>query len=591
MRRTWRGAAAARAVVLGALAGGVALAGAQALAVPTAAAATASEAAGTQQAQKTSQTRVTPVTDQMLLNAARDGKNWLTYGGSYTNHRYSPLGKVNKGNVGSLQVRYIVQSGIIGSFQATPIVVNGVMYFTTPYNHVLAVDARTGKKLWRHEHKLATQIYCCGPNNRGVAVYGDKVYMATLDGMLIALNAANGEVVWEKQLLDAESGYSMTLAPLAYAGKIFVGSSGAEYGVRGAVMALDANTGNEVWRFWLTPDTGWEGNWSETTPDGVKLNRNIAVEKAAFAQYKDNWKIGGGSVWMTPAFDPQTKTLFMGVGNPAPDLDGSVRPGDNLYTECLIALDSETGKLKYYYQYIPHDVWDLDATSPMILFDTKDASGKTVPAVGHAGKTGWYYVHDRATGKLVRKSQPFVPQENMFAQPTAQGTRMLPGANGGSEWSPGAYSPKTRHAYVLGLHQPMHYITKSSPLEKGKLWLGSAFVAIPGEEQWGTFSAINVDTGKITWQAKTAQPMIGGALATAGGLVFVGEANGLFKAYDDATGKLLWQFQAGAGVNAAPMTFEVDGEQYLAVAAGGNFQIQAPYGDDLLVFALPKSKK
>lgn len=591
MRRTWRGAAAARAVVLGVLAGGVALAGAHGLAVPTAAAATASEAAGTQQAQKTSQTRVTAVTDQMLLNAARDGKNWLTYSGAYTNHRYSSLGKINKANVGNLQVRYIVQSGIIGSFQATPIVVNGVMYFTTPYNHVLAVDAKTGKKLWRHEHKLATQIYCCGPNNRGVAVYGDKVYMATLDGMLIALKAANGEVVWEKQLLDAESGYSMTLAPLAYAGKIFVGSSGAEYGVRGAVMALDANTGNEVWRFWLTPDTGWEGNWSETTPDGVKLNRNIAVEKAAFAQYKDNWKIGGGSVWMTPAFDPQTKTLFMGVGNPAPDLDGSVRPGDNLYTECLIALDSETGKLKYYYQYIPHDVWDLDATSPMILFDTKDASGKTVPAVGHAGKTGWYYVHDRATGKLVRKSQPFVPQENMFAQPTAQGTRMLPGANGGSEWSPGAYSPKTRHAYVLGLHQPMHYITKSSPLEKGKLWLGSAFVAIPGEEQWGTFSAINVDTGKITWQAKTAQPMIGGALATAGGLVFVGEANGLFKAYDDATGKLLWQFQAGAGVNAAPMTFEVDGEQFVAVAAGGNFQIQAPYGDDLLVFALPKSKK
>lgn len=584
MRRTWRGAVAA-------VAGAVALAGAHGLAVPYAAAGQASEAAGTQQGQARAQVRVTRVTDQMLLDAGKDGKNWLTYGGGYNNHRYSPLGRINKQNVGNLQVRYIVQSGVMGSFQATPIVVNGVMYFTTPYNHVLAVDARTGKKLWRHEHKLATQIYCCGPNNRGVAAYGDKVYMATLDGMLIALDAATGNVVWEKQLLDAESGYSMTLAPLAYKGKIFVGSSGAEYGVRGVVMALDANTGGEVWRFWLTPDTGWEGSWAATTPDGVNLNRNIQVERAAFDQYRDNWKIGGGSVWMTPSFDPQRNELYMGVGNPAPDLDGSVRPGDNLYTECLIALDADTGRLKYYYQYIPHDVWDLDATSPMTLFDARDASGRMVPAVGHAGKTGWYYVHDRATGKLIRKSQPFVPQENMFAQPTAQGTRMLPGANGGSEWSPTAFSPKTRNVYVLGLHQPMHYITKSSPLEKGKLWLGSAFVAIPGEEQWGTFSAINVDTGKITWQAKTEQPMIGGALATAGGVVFVGEANGMFKAYDDATGRVLWQFQAGAGVNAAPMTFEVDGEQFVAVAAGGNFQIQAPYGDDLLVFALPRSRK
>lgn len=538
--------------------------------------------------QKKAATRVTPVTDQMLLNAGKDGKNWLTYGGSYTNQRYSPLSKVNTRNVKNLQVRYIVQTGIVGSFQTTPIVVDGVMFLTTPYNHVLAVDAKTGKKLWRYEHKLATQIYCCGPNNRGVAAYGDKVYMATLDGMVVALSAATGEVVWEKQVLDAEAGYSMTLAPLAYRGKIFIGSSGAEYGVRGVVKALDANSGNELWRFWLTPDTGWEGTFAPTTPDGVNLNRDVAAEKAAMAQYGDAWKIGGGSVWMTPSFDPEMNALFMGVGNPAPDLDGSVRPGDNLYTESLIALDADTGRLKYYYQYVPHDVWDLDATSPMVLFDTKDQAGRTVKAIGHAGKTGWYYVHDRATGKLIRKSEPFVPQENMFALPTAQGTRMLPGANGGSEWSPAAYSPKTGLVYVLGLHQPMHYITHSKPLEKAKLWLGSAFVAIPGEAQWGTFSGIDVNTGKIRWQAKTEQPMIGGALATGGGLVFVGEANGLFKAYDDATGKVLWQFQAGAGVNAGPSTFEVDGEQFVAVAAGGNFQIQAPYGDDLLVFALPK---
>ncbi len=547
--------------------------------------------AGARQGQKTPAVKVTPVTDAMLLDAGKkDDRNWLTYGGSYTNQRYSHLNKINTGNVGTLQVRYIVQSGIIGSFQSTPIVVDGVMFYTTPFNHVFAVDARTGKNLWHYEHKLATQIYCCGPNNRGVAIYGGNVYMATLDGHVVTLNAANGEVVWDKEILDAESGYSMTLAPLAYKGKIFVGSSGAEYGVRGVVKALDAKTGDQVWQFWLTKEDGWEGKFATTTPEGDNLHRDIAAEKAAMAQYGDAWKIGGGSVWMTPSFDPETNLLFMGVGNPAPDLDGSVRPGDNLYTESLIALDADSGKLRYYYQYIPHDVWDLDATSPMILFDVKDASGRTVKAVGHAGKTGWYYIHDRATGKLIRRSQAFVPQENMFAQPTAQGTRMLPGANGGSEWSPAAYSPRTRLVYVLGLHQPMHYITKTSPLEKGKLWLGSAFVAIPGEEQWGTFTAIDTDTGKITWQAKTEQPMIGGALATAGGLVFAGEANGLFKAYDDATGQVKWEFQAGAGVNAAPVTFEVDGEQFIAVAAGGNFQIKAPYGDSLLVFGLPRKR-
>lgn len=533
----------------------------------------------------------TVVTDEMLLNASNDARNWLTYGHDYTNQRYSTLRRINTKNVRTLVPRWVFQTGgPIGSFQTTPIVVNGVMYLTTPYNHVIALDARTGKLLWRHEQKLGTQIFCCGPNNRGVAVAYGNVYMATLDAHLVALDQKTGKVRWDIEVADSSAGYSFTLAPLVYKGMVIIGSSGAEYGVRGFVDAYNASNGQRVWRFWVIPETGWEGKWSPTTPEGENLNRNIAKEKADFERYKDAWQRGGGSMWMTPALDPKLGLLFMGIGNPSPDLDGSIRPGDNLYTESIVAVDVMTGKLKWYYQYLPHDVWDLDATSPPVLFDVT-VDGKRVKAVGHAGKTGWFYILDRVTGKLIKRSEAFVPQENMFAQPTSKGVRMLPGANGGSEWSPVAYSPQTNLVYVSGLHQPMNYITHSTPYQRGKLWLGSAFVAIPGEQQWGTFTAIDVNTGKIAWQNKMPNPMIGGALATAGGLVFTGgDGTGNFYAFDAKTGKELWRFQCGAGVNAAPMSFELDGEQFIAVAVGGNFQLGYRYGDAVFVFGLPRAR-
>ncbi len=528
----------------------------------------------------------TEVSDQMLLGAKADAKNWLTYGKDYSNTRYVTLTQINAQNVGSLVPRWVYQtSGPIGSFETTPLVVDGVMYLTTPYNHAIAVDARTGKQLWRYEHKLAgNPILCCGPNNRGVAVAYGKVYMATLDAHLIALDQKTGKVAWDQEVADATAGYSLTIAPLAYKGMIIVGNSGAEYGVRGFVDAYNASDGKRAWRFWTIPDTGWEGKWSPTTWEGEKLNREINKEKADFAKYKDAWQRGGGSTWMTPAVDPDTDTLFIVVGNPSPDLDGEIRPGDNLYTESMVAISATTGAYKWHYQFVPHDVWDLDAVSPAVLFETGG-----VKAVGHAGKTGWFYVLERATGKLIRRSDAFVPQENMFAQPTPTGVRMLPGANGGAEWSPVAYSPDTQLAYVLGLHQPMWYITHSAPYEKGKLWLGSAFVAIPGEEQWGTFSAIDVNTGKIAWQNKLPDPMIGGPVVTAGGVVFTGgDGTGNFYAFDAKTGKELWRFSTGAGVNAAPISYEVDGEQFIAVAAGGNFQLNFKYGDTVFVFGLPK---
>jgi alcohol dehydrogenase (cytochrome c) len=531
----------------------------------------------------------TDVTDAMLKNARTNGSNWAIYGRDYTNQRYSPLAQITTANVGSLKMSWMYQTGIsrLGSFETSPTVVDGVMYVTTPYNTAMAVDARTGQQIWRYEHKpsITAPIYCCGPNNRGVAISGNSVFMGTLDARLVALDSKTGAVKWDVEVADPEAGYSLTLAPLIVDNFVIVGSSGAEYGIRGFVKAYNKDDGKLAWTFYTLPDKGWEGNFSEKTGEGEDLKRDIAAEKAAMAQYGDAWKRGGGSVWMTPAYDPESHNIFFAVGNPSPDLDGTVRPGDNLYTESIVAVDARTGEYKWHYQQVPHDVWDFDATSPPVIVKLKN--GKT--AVAEAGKTAFVYVLDAETGKLIRKSDEFNRHENYFVQPTPEGVRMLPGANGGSEWSPPAVNPNLGYMYVLGLEQPMNYITHSAPYEKGKLWLGSAFKAVPGEQQYGTFTAINLNTGKRAWQVRTEQPMIGGALATAGNLVFTGEGNGHFNAYDARTGKTLWSFSAGAGCNAPPVTYTVDGKQYIAVACGGNYQLGYPLGAAVMVFSLPGS--
>ena len=531
---------------------------------------------------------------------AAQGGDWTTYGGNDWNQRYSTLKQISTSNVAQLVPRKIFQTGItrLGSFENTPIVQNGVMYVTTPYNTAMAYDLNTNKELWRYDHKLGTTIFCCGPNNRGVAIHGGAhVYMGTLDAHLVALDAKTGKVLWDKEVADPAFGYSITHAPLVVGDNIIVGVSGGEYGIRGHVTAYNAGSGEQVWRWYSIPapngdptfdekaPNGWWGTWA-TTAEEADLHRDIAKEKADSAKYADAWQRGGGGVWMTPAYDKESNTLYVTVGNPSPDLDGSVRPGDNLYTDGVVAIDATSGKTKWYYQTVPHDVWDLDAVSPPVV--TKLGNQKVVV---HAGKTGWMYVLDAGTGKLVRKSTNFVPHENIFALPTPEGTRMLPGANGGAEWSPIAIDPNLNYAFVAALHQPMHYKVHSAPWEKGRLWLGSAFVAIPGEEQYGLYSAVDLKTGKIAWQNKVPQPMMGGALATAGGLTFTGEGNGNFNAYDSKSGKLLWQFNGGAGCNSAPMTFTHGGEQFVAVACGGNFQLSYPLGDALLVFGLPKARK
>jgi len=482
-----------------------------------------------------------PVTQGMLDAAAGDPKNWIHSNGSYDQSRYYAGTQLNATNVGKLKPAFVFQTAVLESMETAPIVINGVMFLTTSFNHVYAIDAATGQEFWHYKHKLGPIVtVCCGNNNRGVAVSEGKLFMGTIDAKLVALDAKTGKLLWEQQIADPEKGYSETMAPAYVDGKVLIGTNGGEYGIRGFLKAYDANDGKLLWTFYTIPETGQEGVWAVNDATGRNMHRDIAAEKAALAKGGGFYQQLGGGVWMTPAIDKKTRTAFFVVGNPSPDLYGAIRPGDNLYTDSMVAIDLDKGTYKWHYQYIAHDVWDLDAVSPPILTQAKDASGKMVDVVIHGGKTGHIYVHERNTGKLIRFSEAMIPQENMWVLPTKEGARMLPGANGGVEWSPMAVNPKLHLAYAANLHQPMTYHVEESPYPGGKLWLGGAFKTIPSEEQWGKLVAVNLDTGKVAWSAKTPQPLIGGVLATAGNLVFNGEANGWFKAFDAANGKELW---------------------------------------------------
>jgi len=528
------------------------------------------------------------VTQDLLNRAGDDGNNFLHTNGNYLQTRYYPARQINLSNVSKLRPAWIFQTDVIDSLETSPIVVNGVMYVTTSFDHVFALNARTGEELWAYRHKMGPiTTYCCGPNNRGVAVYGGMVYLATLDSKLVALDAKTGEVKWAKEIADPEKGYSETMAPTAVRGLILIGTNGGEYGIRGFVKAFDAKTGDLKWTFNTIPEES-KGSWATTDATGRDMHRDIDAEKAAYQKVGgDLYKALGGGVWQNPAVDLETNRIYFVVGNPSPDLDGSLRPGDNLYTDSLVSLDLDTGKYVCHFQYIAHDVWDLDAVSPTVITQVADKEGKMVKGVLHAGKTGHIYVHDAKDCSLIRYSEAMVPQENMWVLPTKDGARMLPGANGGVEWSPIAINPRHSLAYAINLHQPMTYHLESSKYPDGKLWLGGAFKVIPTEEQWGNITAVNYNTGKIRWQVKTSQPMIGGILATAGGLVFTGEGNGHFKAYDAETGSALWDFQAGAGVNAPPSSYTIEGKQYIVVGAGGNTQIDYKRGNSIIAFSLP----
>jgi alcohol dehydrogenase (cytochrome c) len=528
------------------------------------------------------------VTQDMLNKAGTNANVWLHSNGDYSNTRFYPGKQINTSNVKGLRPAFVFQTEVLESMETAPIVVDGVMFLTTSYNHIYAIDATTGQEFWHYKHKMGPiTTFCCGPNNRGVAISDGKVFMGTLDAKLVALDAKTGKLLWETQIADPEKGYSETMAPVVVDGRVLIGTNGGEYGIRGFVKSFDANDGKLQWTFYTIPEKGHEGVWAENDATGRNMKRDIAAEKKTLADKGGGFfQTLGGGVWMAPAVDLKTRTVFFVVGNPSPDLYGAERPGDNLYTDSMVAVNLDTGAYKWHSQYIAHDVWDLDAVSSPILTQAKDASGKMVDVVIHGGKTGHIYVHDRETGKLIRYSEAMIPQENMWVLPTAQGARMLPGANGGVEWSPMAIDPGLRLAFAANLHQPMTYHVEASQYPGGKLWLGGAFKTIPAEEQWGRLVAVNIDTGKVAWGVKTPQPLIGGVLATAGGLVFNGEGNGWFKAFESKTGKELWKYNAGAGVNAPPVSYTVNGKQYIAVGVGGNTQLDFKRGNSVFVFAL-----
>lgn len=573
------------------------------------------------------------VTDGRLLAAARDADNWLTYGRDYGNQRFSPLAQIDTNNVHRLRPKWVFRSGVTSTFQATPIVADGVMYVSLPFNHVVALDARTGEPLWRYEHQRRTKIMCCGPANRGVAVAYGKVFIGTVDARLIALDARSGRIAWDVALVDeidgetetpeqlaqddplraqrvtGSTGVGANMAPVVYNGKVIIGITGVGYGLHldseregapiGAVVgiagqsqragfyaAFDAHTGTRIWQFDTTPSHGWEGEFRATTPDGEPLDRDIEDEKARFAQYRDAWRRGGGSAWTTPAIDPALGLVYVGFGNPSPQMDALTRPGDNLYTVSLVALDAETGRYRWHFQQVPHDMWGYDVASPPVLFDL-ELGGRNVAALGQAGKTGWFYVLDRRTGRYLFKSEPFVPQNNLFRRPTVEGIEIHPGGAGGANWSPVAFDARSGLAFVAALHMPMRYTVREVPATADKPALRYSSLEPVGGPQWGTLSAIDLrEQGRIRWQVKTPDPLVGGVLATAGNLLFVGEGDGHFNAFDSRTGERLWRFDCGAGVNAPPVSFRVDGRQYVAVAAGGNQLFGYKTGDAVYVFGL-----
>ena len=557
--------------------------------------------------------------------------DWGLYGNGYDNRRHSSIDSINTQNVNQLALAWKYKTGKFGSFQTSPIVLDGVMIFSTSFNDVVAVDAVSGSELWRYEHALRSEKSCCGPANRGVAVSQGKVFQATIDGRLIALEVSSGKKIWDIAVKDISvniqetlkdamnldldqgklhfiggTGHSFNMAPQVYQNMVLVGSTGTGYGLhldtddglavvglgdsrtglRGFIAAFDMESGEELWRWYSVKDDQWVGKWAESTEDGVLLNRDIELEKQQQERFPNAWKLGGGSIWTTPAIDTETGWVFFGTGNPSPNMEDSTRPGDNLNTASIIALDSKTGVLQWAYQQVPHDRWGYDVASPPILFEVMH-KGEKVKALGQAGKTGWFYVLNRSTGELLFKSEAFVPQHNLFASPTAEGVKIAPAIAGGSNWSPAALNPESNTVFVAGIHLPATYYKQKTVPTKEAPWESYSYFTFDRSESYGLLSAINLNTGKIAWQHKTSEPLIGGVLHTAGGLVFSGRGNGEFFALDDVSGKKLWSYQSAYGVNAPPITYRIAGKQYVAVASGGNKVAGYPVGDELLVFALP----
>jgi alcohol dehydrogenase (cytochrome c) len=504
-----------------------------------------------------------PVTYERLLKATQEPGNWLTYGGDYRSHHYSSLNQITVENVHRLRAKWIHQMHR-PKVETTPIVVDGVMYVTRPPSDVMALDAETGRALWTFEYRLTTRVYiCCGEVNRGLAVLGNTVYVTTLDSKLIALDARSGRVIWKKDIADPALNYSATGAPLAVKDKIIVGIAGAEGGIRGFLDAYDAKTGERAWRFWTVPAGGEPG--SETWGG-------------------DSWKHGGGSTWVTGSFDPELNLLYWGTGNPGPDYNGDVRPGDNLYTCSLVALDADTGKMKWYFQFTPHDTRDWDATQVPVLLDSR-LGGQLRKLVVVPSRNGFYYVLDRQTGEFLL-AKPFVKQTwakeidkkgrpvmNPGQEPTPEGNDQIwPGVDGANNWMSPSYNPNTRLLYFNAREERRRFFKTDAPeFRPGESYFGGGGgggARFRPEESWGKLIAMTPETGEVQWEHRILSPPWAGVLSTAGNLVFSATPSGNFYALDARTGKELWSFNGGERVHASPISFLSRGKQLVSIAVG-----------------------
>ena len=490
----------------------------------------------------------------------QDSGQWTTYSGDYNAQRHSSLTQITPANVGRLAVQWIFQSGVSGRFEATPLVVDGIMYLTGPDNYAWALDARTGRQIWRYRRQLPEGLnICCGRVNRGFAINGDRLYMTTLDAHLVALDARTGNVLFDVEIDDHKKSYTATVAPLIVRDKVIVGIAGAEYGIRGFIDAFDANTGKKAWRFWTVPEPGQPGGntWSG-----------------------DSWQRGGGSTWVTGAYDPSLNLVYWGTGNPAPDSFGDARLGDNLYTDAVVALDADTGTLRWHYQFTPHDVHDWDAVQVPILADIT-MNGAPRKVLMTANRNGFFYTLDRANGELLR-ARPFV--RTTWAQEIGrdgkpilleanrigpEGTVTCPDVGGGTNWMSPSFNPATGLFYVTTREVCAKFYAFPQQFQPGHLYWGGAVEAIPGEPGYGALRAIDPVSGLVRWEFKYPRPSMGGTLSTASGLVFAGEEDGNVMAFDAASGKNLWRLQTGAGLRSGPMTFMHNGKQYIVVASGG----------------------
>jgi alcohol dehydrogenase (cytochrome c) len=507
-----------------------------------------------------------------LVGGLAQPTRWLTYSGDYSGKRHSPLTQITPANVGRLASQWTFTTGLTGKFESTPLVIDGTLYVTGQMNNAWAIDARTGREIWRYQRTLPPQTdlrVCCGMVNRGFAVRGDRLFMTTLDAHVVALDRQTGKVLWDVEMADSRLGYAGTGAPLVVDDKIIVGVAGGEFAIRGFLDAYDAQTGKRVWRFWTVAAPGEPGGdtWLGTS-----------------------WERGGGPTWITGSFDPELNLVYWGAGNPNPDFWGADRKGDNLYTNALIALDATTGKLRWHYQFTPFDEHDWDSNHVPVLADLT-IGGRPRKVVMVANRNGFFYVLDRVTGQFLN-AKPFVrqtwakeiapngrPVEIPDQRPSSTGTLTCPDLYGGTNWMSPSYDPAAGLFFVTAREVCQIFISSSprAGYTSGQYTMGGRTQRGP-EPGWGALRAIDPVTGERKWELRHPTPSWGGVLSTAGGVVFSGTNEGDVFAVDSRTGRELWRAPLGAQVYAAPMTFMLGDRQYVVIGAGGA----------LKAFALPR---